>query len=174
MPQEAVYSVNDLPTSPSSPRWEGPRHSAPSTREHPTTLISLDRPKQPTSQRLKKLTFRFCDLIRSNPAVSAVDGFLADWCTVSAGDGESALHSLVAKWFGESMAVETCFGLAGERKDLVRLLLAYGIRINDRAMRALMYDTLKTRDTDLLEWLMDHGQWEINRSVPGHDPPALG
>lgn len=90
-------------------------------------------------------------------------------------DGEVAtLHPLILEWFSESDAMEVCLKLKEHRKDLAMLLLAYGIQVNDRAIRPLMHNTLKTNDTEILEWLLDHGQWEINRPVPLWGPPALG
>lgn len=171
----ATFTVNDLPTSPTSPRWEEPRRSTAPTRERPIALIGLGESKQPLSQFLRRLTFQICNLVCSNPTIAVVDSLLAEWSISPATENEApTLHPLVLEWFSESSAVEDCLELEEDRKDLLKLLLAYGVQVNDRAIRPLMYKTLKTGDTEILEWLMDHGQWEINRPVPGHGPPALG
>lgn len=152
------FTVNELPTSPSSPRWEGPRRSTPPTRR-PLFVVGLGIPKQPLGQGVKKLTLQFCDLIGSNPAVKAVDDFLADWRMEPVTEGEVAtLHPLILEWFSESDAMEVCLKLEEHRKDIAMLLLAYGIQVNDRAIRPLMHNTLKTNDTEILEWLLDHEQ----------------
>jgi hypothetical protein len=175
MSQETTFSVDELPTSPLSPRWEEPRRSAPSTHERPLHVIGLGTSNHALGQWMKKLTLQFCGLIRSNPTVSAVKDFLTNWCINSTKDSNvSTLHPLVVEWFGESNAVEACLKLEGNRKDLVKLLLAHGIQVNDRAIGPLMDKTLETQDTELLEWIIEHKQWEINRPVPGHGPPALG
>lgn len=124
---------------------------------------------------MKKLTFRLCELIRSNPSISAMENFLREWCITSTKDSNSStLHPLVVEWFSESNVIEDCLKLEGNRKDLIELLLAHGLQVNERAIGPLMYKTLEMQDTELLEWIIEHKQWEINRPVPGHGPPALG
>ena len=173
--QESTFTVGDLPTSPTSSRWEEPRRSVPPTNERPLQLISLGSPHQPLGQWMKRLTFQLCELIRNNPPVSAVNNFLIDWCSDPTKESKiPILHPLVAMWFSESSAVEDCLKLGGYRKDLVRLLLTYGVQINDRAIGPLMDKTLEVQDTEILEWIIEHRQWEINRPVPGRGPPALG
>jgi hypothetical protein len=175
MSQEIALTVDELPTSPLSPRWEEPRRSAPSTRERPLQVIGLGTPNQSLGQWMKKLTFQFCGLIRSNSTECTMNDFLADWCIDSTDDSNiSTLHPLVVEWFSESNAIEACLKLEGNYKDLIKLLLAYGLQMNDRAIGPLMDKTLETQDTELLEWLIEYRQWEINRPVPGRGPPALG
>jgi hypothetical protein len=173
--QEMSFTVDELPTSPLSPRWEEPRRSAPPTHKRPLQLIGLGTSNQALGQWMKKLTLQFCGLIRSNPTGCTVNDFLADWCINSTDDSNiSTLHPFVVEWFNESNAIETSLKLEENRKDLVKLLLAYGLQVNDRAIGPLMNKTLETRDTELLEWIIGRKQWEINRPVPGHGPPALG
>jgi hypothetical protein len=139
-PNHSPISINELPTSPSSPQWESPIHSVlKSPIGGPITIFPY-QPTTTTGQTLEQISINLESLIESNPPLVALQAFL-DHYRISNGSSPSAamlpgrIHPLVQEWFDYKDTLK--MALEMRREDIATYLLDEGFGIDGESMRAM-------------------------------------
>jgi hypothetical protein len=122
---------------------------------------------------LKDLAVSLSLLILNNPSAAYLEAFLERWKVSDPVDpNKIIIHGLILEWFQHMHALTRA--IEKQRIDLVQVLFRYGFRVEGRDMQVLMMKVKETGNREMLELILQEGQWDINAPISGIRPPILG
>ncbi|KAI1733382.1 ankyrin repeat-containing domain protein [Xylaria scruposa] len=166
--------LTQLASAPSDPTWEKPRFRSLHTID-PFLTNNVDGQPQDApvlSERAKELdriSLEFQRLVAVGAPVEEVDNFTKKWEIILASDGPVVQPNVLA-WFGDTDALR--WACANGDVDVVRFLLQKGLPISPLAVSYTVSNLRKSKDTAVLELLLDSG-WDINEPIAETRPPLL-
>jgi hypothetical protein len=155
-----LHDMNDqyFASRPSSPSWETPRNiSTATTEEESSKGNDLTR-----AVALSKASSILTQLCGEDDSSESVQDFINSW-KYQHGPRKKTLQPNVLEWFNSSQALI----MAVQKRNLeaVHLLLAHGVKSNERAVSLAAIATREGHDKTmlklLLEQLLETG-WDIN------------
>ncbi|KAI1263452.1 ankyrin repeat-containing domain protein [Xylariaceae sp. FL1019] len=161
-------------SDPSDPTWEEPRFCSLTTIDlfSPESVAGKPRETPVLSERAEELfriSVEFQRLVGVGTSVEEVQNFMKQWETSSATNA-SVVQPNVLAWFGDTNALRMACSNGGV--DVVRLLLQKGLPIVPMAVIYTITKLRESKDTAMLELLLDYG-WDINKPVTEVSPPVL-
>ncbi|KAI0803679.1 ankyrin repeat-containing domain protein [Xylaria sp. FL0064] len=165
--------VTQLASHPSDPIWEEPRFASLHTIR-PFSTNGSGRPDgHDLSERAKALdsiSMEFQTLIAKNAPLAEVSNFTKQWEIASSTNTEPAVQPNILAWFSDTNALR--LACANNNPEIVRFLLQMGLLIPPSAVIYAVSKLRETKDTTVLELLLDFG-WHINEPLGETRPPLI-
>ena len=152
----------EFASQPGSPRWETPRDVASRAQADTSIGSSLLRANEVPETRalvLYRTTHELEQLCSDSVETQLMQDLLETW-TLVAGPSSGKLQPNLLAWLNSSNALKSA--VTNQRKDIIQVLLSYGLEPNERAISAAVAHVLDTKDTSILGLLIKGG-WDINR-----------
>ncbi|KAI0424627.1 ankyrin repeat-containing domain protein [Xylaria sp. FL1042] len=165
--------LTQLGSSSSDPTWEEPRFDSLHTIRPFSTNQSSRLDDSDISERAKALdsiSMEFQTLIAKNAPLTEVKNFTRQWEVTSSSRTEPAMQPNVLAWFNDTNALR--LACANNNPDIVRFLLKIGLSISPSAVVHAASKLRETKDTTVLELLLDFG-WDINEPLGETRPPLI-
>jgi hypothetical protein len=170
----------EFASRPGSPRWEIPRETPQSGRAasreqagYPLELSSagVSELLEPRVLALSRTTFELEQLCSdSTVETQSIRDLLAIWIVVT-GPNSGKLQPNLLVWLNSSQALE--HAVKNQHKDIIQVLLHYGLIPCEGAILASLYDIFDPKDISILELLI-RGGWDINRVYHQALPSIMG
>ncbi|PVH96457.1 ankyrin [Periconia macrospinosa] len=162
----AQIDVSTLPSSPTSPSWESPRHF---TFDLGSAIVTGPiQPLTPTGKALKQLSIELEILVEDNLSLATVQNFL-DRYKIPYGSGTeeaSAIHPLVLEWLSHREILKIV--LEKNREDIARYLIDQGFSVNGDGIHEMC-----KKSPELVKQVIEQGKWDINQPISETLPPIL-
>jgi hypothetical protein len=149
-------NLEEFASQPDSPRWEIPRNIQ-ATRDSLSESASSKAENRATV--LYQTTKQLEQMCQDGSGTQPIQDLLEAWTLVTGPHSWKLQPNLLA-WLNDSNLLERA--VKNQHRDVVRVLLSFGIVPNDRAISAALGQAMDTKDTSTLELLIKNG-WDINR-----------